>query len=212
MKHHTTSSQLRVWNVYFICSTEISKLTWYCSPMVALILSGTLGSSREVDTFHEMVYYSNYKYEKCCKLQIRIKRSLLFSIDLNLVQKICRYKYKLFFFVPNNRLFSHRTGAAFMPNTFYFWISLSQSRSRRYTHLVCSQWQPRWRGLCQACFGPGHWIGMLSLALNQAPPSNRGFQARVWKASHVDLNAPSSACTGARIRGEWKGRKIKKYI
>lgn len=55
---------------------------------------------------------------------------------------------------------------------------------------------------------------MLSLAPNQAPPSNRGLQSRVWKASHVDLNAPSSAWSGARMRHEETGRykKLKKVV
>lgn len=93
-----------------------------------------------------------------------------------------------------------------LPKPFYYWIPFSQSSTRQYTHLVCSQWQPRWRGLCQACFGPRHWTGMLSLAPSWAPPSSRGLQARVWKASHVDLNAPSSACTGARDE-RWEDRR-----
>lgn len=64
------------------------------------------------------------------------------------------------------------------------------------THLMCSQWQPRWRGLCRACSEPGRWTGTSSLAPNQAPASSHGLQAQVWKASHVDPDAPSSACAG----------------
>lgn len=48
---------------------------------------------------------------------------------------------------------------------------------------------------------------MLSLALSRAPPSSRGLQAQVWKASHTDLNAPSSACTGFMMRCRHTDRK-----
>lgn len=73
---------------------------------------------------------------------------------------------------------------------------------------MCSQWQPRWRDLCQAYFGPRCWTGKLSLAPSQAPPSSPGLQARVWKASHADLNAPSSACSDVRVRKEWRDRRL----
>lgn len=91
---------------------------------------------------------------------------------------------------------------------------LFQSSSSDFIYLVCSQWQPRWRDLCQAYFGPGCWIGKLSLAPSQAPPSSPGLQAQVWKASHVDLNAPSSACSEVRMRKEWRDRRdfLKKRI
>lgn len=78
------------------------------------------------------------------------------------------------------------------------------------THLVCSQWQPRWRGLCQVCLWPERWTGMLSLAPSRAPPSSRGLQARVQRASHVDLNAPSSACAGVRRRCEQTSQEMEK--
>lgn len=77
---------------------------------------------------------------------------------------------------------------------------------------MCSQWQPRWRGQCQAYFGPGHWTGKLSLAPSRAPPSSRGLQARVWKPSHVDLNAPSLACSGVRMRGEQTDRRNNRSV
>lgn len=87
-----------------------------------------------------------------------------------------------------------------LPELFYDWILLSWLSRGGCPYLVCSQWQPRWRGLCQVCWWPRHWTGMSSLAQGRAPQSSHGLQARQQKASHVDLNAPSSACSQVRWR------------